>query len=742
MTLRRGLAAVLVCLAAPPAARATTTDLLEALRADESASAKPVRINLVTAHGKARTAVMSAIPNRIDLPVRIPAHGRLRVGFTLQDQFLGGQMIERTRPTRFTATLALPDGRAEVLFERILDPRGRAADRRWVDRTLDLSRFAGREATLRLTHALADDPEAAGLTFALWSRPVLYDAAEQRERPNLLFITIDALRASHLGSAGYARPTSPNLDRLAREGIRFAAAFTNAPMTVPSLPQILSSAVFPTGDSPNLLSSLAAGGIRRTAAFIHNPFLGHWLTIRARDGFDVVHDTAWRADRLSRAAIKWLDAFGGERFALYLHFLDTHTPYQVPEPWATTFADPAYRGPIGARFGDVDGAQAGRYGPEDRRHVIALYDGAIRFVDAEVGRVLDHLAARNLLDSTLVVVSADHGEELWDRGGFFHGQSLHDELLHVPLLVRLPGGAHAGRVVTAQVPTLDIVPTIADVLALPSFPEFEGESLLPLVAGDTPGPPRLVFARAANPRFPYRFAVRTPSHKLIQTVDPWGEELYDLGADPGERRNLIDDPGARDVLARLRAEMNVLRRPLAHTGYQVRAIAPPGTSDAIEVTLTGPDGPPLQNPDRIGLGPADRLSFDREGHTLTWHGTVPTVPAGLRFDRGLFRDPDPGLEIRVRVGGRDLPPSAIRLGAAGEHPPTSPFTYKRVVPALFAPTEETPPLLAATPPVVTANGDGVTVFIWRSSDAAPATVAPAPDDEATRQRLRALGYAE
>jgi len=732
---------LILCVLAPSVAPSATTDLVSVLRADPSLSKKPVRVNLITAHGKPRTAIMAGIPNQVDLPVLIPADARLRVGFTLQDRFLGGDMIERTEPTRFAITLLLADGRSVRLHERVLDPRARPGDRRWVDVTLDLSRFANERATLRLSHELEKDAEAAGLTFGLWSRPVLYEAAAQAGKPNLLLITIDALRASQLGSAGYPRPTSPNLDRLAREGVRFSAAFTNAPMTVPSLPQILSSAVFPSGDSPNLLSSLLAGGIHRTKAFIHNPFLGYWLTIRARDGFDSISDTSWRADKITRAAIKWLEAFGDERFALYLHYLDTHTPYRVPAPWATMFADPTYQGPVGSRWGDVDGAQAGRYGPEDQRHIVALYDGALRFVDEQIGRVLDFLAERKLLDSTLVIVSADHGEELWERGGFFHGQSLHDEQLHVPLIVRFPGGAHAGRVVSTQVRTLDIVPTIVDVLGLPSFPEFEGESLRPLAAGE-PAEPRLVFARAANPRFPYRFALRTPAHKLIQTIDPWEESLYDLRADPGERVNLARDPAAADVLARLRAEMEVFRRPLRHTGYQVRAIAPAGTRAPIEVSLTGTEGPPLQDPDRIGLTPNDRLSFAGNGNTLTWLGFVAATPAGIRFDRGLFRDPDPGLEIRVRVDGKDLPPSAIHLGEGKVHPPTSPFSYSRIVPALFAATEERPPLLAAAPPEIRANGDGVTVYIWRSPDAAAASVEPAPRDQGTRERLRALGYAE
>ncbi|HSV08065.1 MAG TPA: sulfatase, partial [Candidatus Binatus sp.] len=482
---------ILALLVVASTAHASTVDLLGYVRAhpQSPSTAGPALIVLPSAtFGELRPALRGPVPDRLDVPVTVPSQGRFRVGIAVLDTYLGQDMVARAAPVRFTASLRLADGRTELLFARTLDIRERVTDRRWIDLAVDVSRLAGSEATLRLETETAGPGETSGL-FALWSRPVLYDAAEAHARPNLLLITIDALRADHLGAYGYSRPTTPRLDQLAADGVRFAAAFTSGPMTLPSVGQLFTSSPFPAPTRPTLVSSLFAGGVVRTKAIVNNLYLFQWLALASRDPFDSITEAwSWRADRISRNALQWIDQRPGEPFALYLHYIDTHTPYHPPLPFAARFTDAAYQGPVGLRFDDVAGARAGRYAPADRARIVALYDGALSFVDAEIGRLLDGLATRGLLDHTLVVVSADHGEEHWDHGSFFHGQSLYDELLHVPLLMRFPDRAYAGRVVREPVRALDIVPTIAEVLGLPAFPEFEGTSLLPLIAHDTSPP--------------------------------------------------------------------------------------------------------------------------------------------------------------------------------------------------------------------------------------------------------------
>ncbi|HEV7732164.1 MAG TPA: sulfatase [Candidatus Binatia bacterium] len=743
MRLAPRLLLAVLAVALPAAARAGTP-LLDALRAEPAIAAAPkYRIRPATAHRQTRPAIMSAIPNAFAFPLTVPAHARLRVGFTLLDRFVGGDMIERTRPTRFSVDFVGADGTMHPLASQTLDPKARPGDRRWIDLDLDLTPFAGQTGTLRLADAVVGDPEADGLTFALWSSPVVYDPTTEQGGPNLLFITIDALRADHLGAWGYTRPTSPRLDALAAEGVRFANAYTSSSMTVPSLPQIFTSAVFPHSESPNLMSSLA-GSDFRSKAIVNNPYLEFFLTIQMRDGFESVSTVRWRADKITRAALRWVDAHKDERFALYLHYLDTHTPYKIRGDAATRFTDPAYEGAVGTDWGDVEGARSDKYDAADRAHIGDLYDGSIRFVDEQIGVLLDGLAARGLLDDTLVVVSADHGEEQWDHGSFFHGQSLYDELLHVPLIMRFPKGAHAGTVVDRQVQSLDIVPTMADAVGGRVLPQFEGQSLLPMITDPASVPKRPLLARTNNPTFPARFAVRTDDQKLVTTVEPARDELYDLAADPKEQHDLLAASPPATIPAPLADAMAGLRGRLRDNGVQVRAVAGDGRDHTVEVRVHSAEGRAFENPDRIGFGPSDHLVLDRDGRTLVWTATVgDTQPKGVRFDRGHLRDPvtDPGIEVQVSVDGQPIAPSALRLGGDAAAAPSAAFTYKRSLPALFGTAVETPALEATTPPALTPQPDQpVTVYLWRTREEGSGALSPPPANSDTQDRLRALGY--
>jgi arylsulfatase A-like enzyme len=743
--IRCRVVALLVLLAAAPAA---ALDLLGTIATVPKAALFPSwHAGAASAWGDDRMAITTPIPNQFDAAVEVPPHARLRVGFAMLDRFLGADVLPQSEPTRFTVDFKNADGTVERVTERVLDPRGNPADRRWVDVDADMSRFAGRQGVLQFRLTVAADPQGVNKTSGLLSRPVLYDAEAQRARPNLLFVTIDALRADHVGAYGYARPTTPNLDALARDGVRFAHAYTSAPMTVPSLPQFFSSRVFPVPQTPTLLSSLVQGGVADTKAIVHNPFLEAWLRLHARDGFASVTSGNWRADKITRAALHWIDAHRDRRWALYLHYLDTHTPYMVRGEAALMFADPAHRGAVGRRFDDTATAAQGGFDAGDRAQIEALYDGAIHFVDEQIGLLLAGLAERGLLEKTLVVVSADHGEEQWDHGSYFHGQSLYDELLHVPLIVRFPERAHAGRVVETMVRSIDVVPTMADALTLPVFPEFEGRTLVSLIDGATEVSVPSLHARAANPRFPYRFAVRTPTHKLIATVETGREELYDLAADPAEHDDRIADPALGAVRQALRADLADLRAPLRTLGYQVRAASADGQQHAIEVLVASEAGGRVaDNPDRVDLAAGDRIESNETERTLRWTGTVGDAPAGFRFDQGMLQDDggDPGLRFDIRVDGRPIAPGAVRLGADGTAAPSMPFTYRRVAKDVYSAPAEQPALLAAAAPrLVPIAGQPVTVWIWRfPGSAAGGTAASAPVDAETTRRLRALGYAD
>jgi Sulfatase len=727
------------------------TDLVGSLRAAIAAKGRPaLKIAPIESWAQVRPALQLPIPSDIEAPVEIPANGRLRTAIALRDRWLNLDMTQHAEPSRLQVTFVPTDGSAPTtLLDRTLSLRDRPAERGWLPVDLDLTRFAGQRGALRFQAAVADAPAKPGSTFALFSRPVLYDPVAQRARPNVLLITIDALRADHLRSYGYERSTSPNLDRLAAEGVQFTKAFANAPMTVPSLPQLLTGTYFPGEQDATLMSSLFAGGVPATRAIVRNPYLQVFLTLGARDAFDrTTLLNWWPAERISAKALEWIDRHAHERWGLYLHYLDTHTPYEIPPAEACAFCDPAYHGQIlGTLFGDVEGAQKGQYGnARDQQRIVDLYDGAIRYTDQAVGHLLDGLRARGLLDHTMVVVTSDHGEELFDHGSFFHGQSLYDEQLHVPLIVRLPGGTAAGTRVETQVRHVDIVPSIADYASLPTFPTVQGASWRPLIEGRAEAAARPVFARAANPTFPWRFALRTPTHKLIDTVDPVGEQLFDLRIDAGERINQLWNPiewGARDEL---RAALGAFRAPRAVAGFQLRAAAGPGPAIALEVDIKSGPALVLANPDRIDPRSGGTLAMRDDQRALSWKTSIgPGATQGIRFDReSMFSmEADADLTVDVRVDGRRLDPAQLRVGPAATPSPTMPFVFHLGASQLFGPRPEEPPLVAATPPsITTPPGAGVQLWLWRGETSGSGGVARPAVDPAQRERLKALGYVD
>jgi arylsulfatase A-like enzyme len=407
--------------------------------------------------------------------------------------------------------------------------------------------------------------------------------------PNLLLISIDTLRADHLGCYGYRRDTSPRLDALAAESVRFTAAYAPAPWTLPSHASILTGMhPYELGfdnqwrtlpeETPVIAEPLARVGYR-TAAFVDsqkNGFVGAGRGFGR--GFDLYQhaphrqggsrfDMAATAD----AAIAWLDRQDRERpFFLFLHTKSVHAvpdgeacldprcfPYDKPEPYRFRYlssaeasaewtspedgSGQAYLWSQNAKIlrGELDPAAY----PGERIEVLkALYDAGIYYVDEHLGRLFDHLRQRGLDASTAIVLTSDHGEAFLDHSLFMH-QEVYDSLLRVPLIVRLPAtiGADGGRVVERQVTLADIAPTLLR-LAGARIPEALTGRPLPLTAAaaETPAEARDLFAYYLFPgKFTYQaFALRRGDLKLvvhnIDAPDRFRYEVYDTRLDPRE----------------------------------------------------------------------------------------------------------------------------------------------------------------------------------------------------------------
>jgi arylsulfatase A-like enzyme len=422
-------------------------------------------------------------------------------------------------------------------------------------------------------------------------------------RMNVLLLTIDTLRADHLGVYGYPRNTSPRLDALGREGTVFEQAYTYWPKTRGSFVALLTGRrASQTGYSkthpillemnPTLASVLKAAGYA-TAAFLDNPNLA--ASLGYAKGFDSYRET-WeeaalpsemdRTRAITEAGVKFLGEARPDRpFLLWLHYVNPHAPYTPPPPFDTAFLDPsAAAGPHLKVVKDYHGGIPHQWavpGQDRLGYYVAQYDGEIATVDQEVGKIVDALRASAVRDHTLLVLTSDHGESLGEHDYFFdHGEDLFDPSLRIPLVVILPA-APAGQRSDALASTLDIVPTILDAVKVSYPPDLAGESLLPLVRGGTPPARPRLFAqndRNLSGTWDRRF-------KVVAT--PVGDRnryaLFDRRADPGETRDLA---GSRpDELRVQRRELELLLERSDREWARMRGL------------LEGKPGPPPMSPE-------------------------------------------------------------------------------------------------------------------------------------------------
>jgi choline-sulfatase len=395
---------------------------------------------------------------------------------------------------------------------------------------------------------------AAAFVTCLACRP----AAERR--PNVIVYLVDTLRADHLGCYGYLRETSPRIDAFAAESVLFENAVAQSAWTRPAVTSLLTGLdphkhgvqgrLDRLPESFDTLPEMLRREGYQTAAFVSS------AVITAKLGFSQGFDTFRQRVKetieperptsgwVNEEALRWLRQRNPERpFFLFLHTLDPHMPYRPPEVFRRQLAPDA-----DPRAGSLEQVVAVRDGlrpttARDREEIPALYDAEIAGNDAGFGRLVAELRAEGLYESLLLVFVSDHGEELYDHGGWEHGATLYQELIHVPLVLKLPRGAESGRRIGETVRQIDVLPTILDVLGDKIPPGLQGRSLLPLLQSlhepSRRPPPAFSFLDLDGRRIE---SVVVGKRKLIHTLahdrKPLGLELYDLASDPQEQRDL------------------------------------------------------------------------------------------------------------------------------------------------------------------------------------------------------------
>jgi arylsulfatase A-like enzyme len=418
-----------------------------------------------------------------------------------------------------------------------------------------------------------------GALLALW----LVGCAESGNGHNVLLIVIDTLRVDHLGAYGYARPTSPAIDGWAKQGVVFDRALATSPWTLPTFGSLYTGQV-PSRHTAGLRGPAKGGqkafvrmdaSVRTfgeilaehgyaTAAVVNNPFLHPSFGLdRGFDLYDYVpgdNETVRRANVVTDRTLAWIDKREARPFFLVSHFFDPHMNYDPPVSVRGRFND-QYAGPLSVPVSDLQAIRTGKLSldQKDREFVVAAYDEEIFFVDVQVGRLLDGLRSRGLLDDTVVVLVSDHGEEFWDHDGFEHGHTMFQELLHVPLIFWVPGVTP--RRVGDLVSIMDVLPTVLDALELPAEEGIAGRSLWGAVREGTPTEARALVAEG-NLYGPERKALVRWPHKVVLNLVTRERQLFNLEQDPGETQNRAKEQVAllNALLTELQGELRQANR--------------------------------------------------------------------------------------------------------------------------------------------------------------------------------------
>ncbi len=412
-------------------------------------------------------------------------------------------------------------------------------------------------------------------------------AASAQTHPNIILISLDQCRADRLHAWGNTRETSPNLDRMAREGVRFARFYSAASWTAPSYSSMFTSQ-YPSRHGvtvffPRTMEAQKPGAIMltewlrkagyQTAAFVNNSVAGRNITGRGFEEYDegqlratsitersTLRNPEFKAPATTRRVLEWLGRPRAKPFFLFLLFFEPHSPYDPP-PEHDLFKTGAYPNETNTGY-DVRTGRLFRWANLGDQRAIErmteLYDGKIHFVDFYLGQVLDYLRSSGLAGHTLVFLTSDHGELLYSHPEdfmTFDHRSLYDQVMHVPGIL-WGAGVPRGKTIETFGTHIDIAPTLLELAGLAPKPDAQGRSLVPVVAGRVTSVHDYLFGEQDIIE-PLR-SVRDARYKLILNEATGRKQLFDDQRDPDERRDIVTREPA--IAARLGKVLEQWRR--------------------------------------------------------------------------------------------------------------------------------------------------------------------------------------
>jgi arylsulfatase A-like enzyme len=497
-------------------------------------------------------------------------------------------------------------GSSEKVFENDIDISN-TANHKWFEITLDLKNYEGKQIEITLK---TKEKKNKFFDYCAVANPIIYyDTGTDDNYKNVILVSIDNVRADHIGCYGSKRNSSPYMDKFSKNSVTFKRCIAQASWTLPSHMSIFTSKIASehgVWDTDTILEKenitlteiLHKEGYL-TKGIVTHKFLGSEYGFNK--GFEsYVYNQDKNASVVSNEAIDWISKNKQKPFFLFLHYFDPHFDYNPPRPY-NKLHDPFYKGEVAGTLGFLYkySDPRNKIDPVDLEHLKALYDGEISFSDKAMDSLIKGIRKLNLLDKTMIIITSDHGEEFKDHGSMLHGTTLFEEQLLVPLIIHTPDCIPA--IIDLQVESIDIAPTILSFLDLTKILTFDGQSLYSqLHPKNGQSDYRVVPAFSESKRFgPYRVSVTTSSEKYFCSFAGIfnDEKYFNLQNDPREFDNrLVFDYGKAEAL------INILAYKIPNYTVERKWFLQyftPSIDEKFEIEITGSSGFKILNTENI-----------------------------------------------------------------------------------------------------------------------------------------------
>lgn len=705
-----------------------------------------------------RYALYAPAPSQLEFKRKVPENGALSVAAAVLREGWSSQKSSVT----FKVNLTTADGSSQTLWTTTVNPARKETDRYWQDTVIDLASFAGQEVTLSLvTESDAQDPFAGAA--AVWGDPILFS---RKAGGRLVVLTVlDTVTAHHSSLYGYNRNTTPELERIGNKGVVFENAYSAAPWTLPSFASLFTgvdAARHGAGERAwgevvwrrplpdrftTLAEALRSQGFQ-TVAFMNNPYLTS--TFGLGQGFTTYRDygvgTKTGAGEIGvDHAVQWLQEHSGYDRFMVVHLMDAHGPYRPPMAFARKFSAWFYTGRFEGGMGGQDYLDLAEGKLKDlddkqKQQVKDLYDGGLAYADQQTGRLYDAVQKFGNTSDITFMVTSDHGEELFEHGGYEHGHQAYNEMLKVPLLVEAPAYFDGGKRVSTPVRLTDVSPTLLDLMKVEKYQGIDGYSLTNLVNSGKPDwqEPRTIFAEnelygsAQNAlvqgpwKYLYNMTNTGRAERRKKATDR--HELYQLTDDPGEQTNVSTQNG--ETLQKLHVEMDKHVRPMM-AGRYVIALDSGGKPRTFKGTLQLPPGAtwfqhyedmiaPLEN------GAQGAFQVITRGGQLQF--SVTTSRALLSFKPEKMPATGRGIDMAITVDDA-LWTEGVMIGN-GSQVGTGQSALRLADEQLMIAPETIPDAVSGK----------VSIFVGRTTERSLSTAQDKALPAETEERLRALGY--